>query len=245
MKITFVVIVLSILIIGISFGFVDSSMSNLVFGQSGNSLGQKGEGNKASQSETSSQETNQNSMCVSGESTSQSCNNLSGQNIGSAQVGKEGPEGPAGPQGPQGERGPQGIPGSNGERGPAGPQGTKGDTGSAGPMGNQGPQGPQGAIGSIGPEGPAGPNQIDDSNLYIVNNETEIPFNMNPVLVTVECDPGDIVLEHGYLAGFDSSFRMLGETPLEEGFEGWAFYLRNEADFSFDFEAIITCFDNP
>ena len=46
---------------------------------------------------SSSQSTNQNSMCVSGESTSLSCNNLSAENIGSGQQGKPGLENPAGP----------------------------------------------------------------------------------------------------------------------------------------------------
>ena len=36
-------------------------------------------------------------MCVSGESTSLSCNNLSAENIGSGQQGKPGLENPAGP----------------------------------------------------------------------------------------------------------------------------------------------------
>ena len=59
-------------------------------------------------------------MCVSGESTSLSCNNLSNQRIGVGQQGEVGPPGPEGPQGP---------PGATGERGPQGLQGEKGDTG--------------------------------------------------------------------------------------------------------------------
>jgi hypothetical protein len=97
-------------------------------------LDQDGVDNEASQSEYSSQETNQNSICVSGESTSLSCNNLSNQRIGIGQQGEVGPPGPEGPQGPPGEtgergpEGPQGPPGETGERGPEGPQGEKGDT---------------------------------------------------------------------------------------------------------------------
>jgi hypothetical protein len=79
-KISFVFIVISILLIGISFSLVDSSKVDLVLGQSDNALGQDGDGNEASQSESSSQSANQNSMCVSGDSTSLSCNNLSAEN---------------------------------------------------------------------------------------------------------------------------------------------------------------------
>lgn len=47
-----------------------------------NVIGQFGDDNKASQSESSSQKTNQNSMCVSGESNSLGCNSLSSQHQG-------------------------------------------------------------------------------------------------------------------------------------------------------------------
>ena len=48
----------------------------------GNALAQGGDGdNEASQREEKSQLTNQKAMCVSGESTSLSCNNLSSENI--------------------------------------------------------------------------------------------------------------------------------------------------------------------
>jgi hypothetical protein len=104
-------------------------------------IGQDGEGNEASQSENSSQENNQNSMCVSGEITSLSCNNLSSETIGASVPGEQGPQGP---------------PGATGETGPAGPQGEKGDTGATGPMGPEGEEGPQGSIGPIGPIGPQG-----------------------------------------------------------------------------------------
>lgn len=62
--------------------FISGGFSNIdfVFAQ-GNSLGQDGEGdNESFQSESSSQESNQNNMCVSGENTSLSCNNLSSEN---------------------------------------------------------------------------------------------------------------------------------------------------------------------
>ena len=58
---------------------VGYSKVGIVFAQSSNSLVQDGDGNEASQSKSSSQSTNQNSMCVSGESTSLSCNNPSSE----------------------------------------------------------------------------------------------------------------------------------------------------------------------
>jgi len=143
--------ILSILGMALAMFSIDFTKFEVVYSQSGNSLGQDGDGdNEASQSESSSQYSNQNSMCVSGESNSLSCNNLSSESIGASVPGEQGPEGPPGPQG---ERGP---PGTTGERGPEGPQGDKGDTGATGPMGNPGPQGPSGAIGPQGPEGPQG-----------------------------------------------------------------------------------------
>jgi hypothetical protein len=103
-------------------------------GNNNNVIGQDGEGNEASQSDETSQSTNQDSMCVSGDSTTSSCNNLSSEFAG---VGIPGPQGE---QGPPGEQGPRGSTGPQGEEGARGPQGVPG---------GQGPQGPQ------GPTGPA------------------------------------------------------------------------------------------
>ncbi|WP_148686269.1 hypothetical protein [Candidatus Nitrosocosmicus hydrocola] len=61
-----------------------------IFAQSSNTLGQEGDGNEASQSESSSQSTNQNSMCVSGESTSLSCNDFSYQRTGDFDPNQQG-----------------------------------------------------------------------------------------------------------------------------------------------------------
>ena len=58
---------------------MDFSEVDLVFAQSSNSLAQEGDDNEASESEEKSQDSNQNSMCVSGESVSLSCNNLSSE----------------------------------------------------------------------------------------------------------------------------------------------------------------------
>jgi len=70
---------LSILAMTIAMLFIDFKFDTL-FAQSGNTLGQDGEGdNEASQIESSSQETDQNSMCVSGDTTELGCNNLSSE----------------------------------------------------------------------------------------------------------------------------------------------------------------------
>lgn len=77
---------------------VSLSGMEFVFAQSGNSIGLQGDGNEVSQSDENPQGSSQNSMCVSGESVSLSCNDLSGQNIGSAEGSSTGPVGPQGPQ---------------------------------------------------------------------------------------------------------------------------------------------------
>ena len=102
-------------------------------GNNNNVIGQNGDENEASQSEETSQETNQNSMCVSGESTSLSCNNLSSELAGVGVPGPQGEQGPPGEQGPRGSTGPQGV------EGPRGPQGVPGGQGPQGPPGPTGP----------------------------------------------------------------------------------------------------------
>ena len=62
-----------------------------------NVIGQEEDGNEPSQNEETSQETNQNNMCVSGESTSLSCNNLSSESIGVSDAGGQGPQDPPEP----------------------------------------------------------------------------------------------------------------------------------------------------
>lgn len=77
------------MLVGMLFAQSDDDGDNYVIGQSS-------EGNKPSQSESSSQDTNQNTTCVSGESTSLCCNNLSGQSVGSGSQGERGPTGAQG-----------------------------------------------------------------------------------------------------------------------------------------------------
>jgi hypothetical protein len=70
---------LSILAMTIAMFSVDFSKIDFVSAQNGNTLGQEGDGNEASQSDETSQETSQNSMCVSGDTTELGCNNLSSE----------------------------------------------------------------------------------------------------------------------------------------------------------------------
>lgn len=101
------IVLFSIMISTLVIMMIPASMNSfdMVYAQgSNNAIGQEGEGNEAFQSEENTQEADKNSMCVSGEITSLSCNNLSSENIGGT-VG----EGPQGEQGPQGETGPPGA----------------------------------------------------------------------------------------------------------------------------------------
>ncbi|WP_222424811.1 hypothetical protein [Candidatus Nitrosocosmicus arcticus] len=91
-KIGFYVTILLVMLIIVAFVPMDFSKIDSAFGQSGNTLGQEGVGNEASQSNSSSQYTNQKSMCVSGDSTSLSCNNLSSENTdGQSRDDEQGP----------------------------------------------------------------------------------------------------------------------------------------------------------
>lgn len=95
MKFEFKILLIAAILILTSFILSDN---RLIHAQSGNTIGQEGDGNEVSQSIESIQSSNQNSLCVSGESTSLSCNNLSGQRNGLGQRGEEGTQGPSGPQ---------------------------------------------------------------------------------------------------------------------------------------------------
>lgn len=101
---------LSIVVMAIAMFSIDSSCLNIVLAQSGNNLGLDGDDdNDTSQPETSSQEANHHSMCVSGDITSLSCNNLSSESIGDYALGPKGPTGEKGDRGPQGPAGPQSL----------------------------------------------------------------------------------------------------------------------------------------
>lgn len=253
--------IMSILAMAIAMFSIDFSKLDFVSAQNGNTLGQDGDGNEASQSESSSQETNQDSMCVSGESTSLSCNNLSSESIGASVPGEEGPQGPPGPQG---EPGPEGPPGPTGETGPAGPQGEKGDTGATGPMGLPGETGAQGPIGPIGPEGPqgetgetgpqgatgatgpqgiqgpAGPQSLfGKTYILTIGSGTSSSFN-----TVVACNPGDTVISGDIrlILNAGASLHIHSSQPVNS-FQ-WAYEIITTGG-TFIATMKTTCFDNP
>jgi len=219
-----------------SFTFAQSN------GDNDNVIGQDGDGNDASQSDESSQESSQGTQCVSGDDNLASCNNLSSNSIGLGKQGERGPPGPAGPEGPQGETGlpgpkgdkgdtgdtgpmgPEGPPGPQGLQGEPGPQGPPGETGMQGPEGDTGPQGPIGMTGPEGPPGPAGPEgppgPAFEPRMYIVQSEIETnPDGSNFVIIEVSCEPGDMLTGGSSRAdGFSPAFRLVADNviPIDE-----------------------------
>ncbi len=183
-------------------------------------------------------------MCVSGESTSLSCNNLSSELSGT------------GIPGPQGDQGPQGPPGATGERGPPGQQGEKGDTGAAGPMGSEGPQGPMGAIGPQGPEGPqgdtgatgaqgpAGPQSVA-GKIYQVNG---IPIQgIGGQESRATCDEGDTIISGYYTASNSQAGKALRVINEQITGDQYRVFVAGElvAEDTVFVQAFARCFDNP
>jgi hypothetical protein len=95
-KISKVFVVLCSLITSVFVISMELSPVEQIFAQdkNNNAISQKGEGNDASQSSVESQETDQNSQCVSGDSNFFSCNNESSKNIGIDEQGTQGIESP-------------------------------------------------------------------------------------------------------------------------------------------------------
>lgn len=245
MKIKLFMTIMPVVLLAIALMPLNFANLNLVFAQSGNSLGQAGDGNEASQSESSSQDTNQNSMCVSGESTSLSCNNLSSESIGASVPGEQGPVGSQGPPGPQGEPGPQGPLGLTGDTGPAGSQGEKGDTGATGPIGPEGAQGPQGAVGPIGPQGPAGPQTLAGKT-YTLHSQTvnggSFPQNL---VISLDCNPGDTALSVAGQYFMNSGTALSYNEDVEGGSGTLVIGSTSSAPNAVSAVLILNCFDNP
>jgi hypothetical protein len=129
-----------------------------------------------------------------------------------------------------------------GIQGPQGPQGPPGPTGATGPQGIQGLQ---------GIPGPAGITQLNSSNVYqVISNVTEIR-NDTGRTVTVLCDPGDIVINGGYIIDasdvFDSIINVLRNQPFgalgAEPNNGWQVFLVSGT--TVKLTVIADCFDNP
>ena len=130
--------------------------------------------------------------------------------------------------------------------------------------GIQGPQGPPGPTGATGPQGiqglqgipgPAGITQLNSSNVYqVISNVTEIPNNTGRT-VTVLCDPGDIVINGGYIIQvsdpFGSNINVLRDQPFgalgAEPNNGWQVLLvySNATGTTAELTVIANCFDNP
>ena len=126
------------------------------------------------------------------------------------------------------------------------PKGETGATGSTGPQGLQGLQGPQGNTGATGQQGatgPAGLSVITGDDLYILFENHTIPVNMNPGIVSLECNTGDTAYDHGYELDSEPNFRMIGDIPI--GTNGWQYKIWNEGDFTFKLTIFLVCFDNP
>jgi hypothetical protein len=145
----------------------------------------------------------------------------------------QGPPGPPGPQGIQGPRGEQGI---QGIQGPIGPNGINGVNG---------------AQGTQGPTGPPGITQLNDTNTYLVNNDTFAASSPYPIGEAV-CDTGDYVINGGYLltgsGGPTSDITVHRDRPITDPLvgSGWEVLLI-PADPTDLVRYIVSaiCFDNP
>ncbi len=199
-----------------------SSPSLHAFGKPSNVVGQGGENtdNESIQKQKSSQDTDQNNQCVSGDSTVFSCNSSSSENMGNAGPGQQGPPGPPGPPGP------------------------KGDTGAQGPEGPVGPQGIQGPIGPQGIQGPPGITTLVGSTYVVVGPaKTSGPGADASETSQADCNPGDTVLSGGYSIDPTSGgggFRGVHTLPV--GTTGWTTTVLGPAQ---TVQTFAVCFNNP
>jgi len=143
--------------------------------------------------------------------------------------------------------GAQGPPGAQGIQGPPGEQGIQGIQG---PIGPNGTNGVNGAQGTQGPAGPPGITQLNDTNTYLVNNETFAASSPYPVGEAV-CDTGDYVINGGYLltgsGGPTSDITVNRDRPITDPLgSGWQVFL-SPADQTDLVRYIVSaiCFDNP
>lgn len=222
---------------------------DLVHNSNNSVISQDGDGNEASQSDETSQETGQSSMCVSGESTSLSCNNLSSELTGvgipgtqgeQGEQGPQGPIGPIGPEGPQGETGATGATGpqgETGETGPQGPPGVNGTDGEQGPQGEQGIQGATGPMGNTGPQGPPGPSI--PTSVYTATGTNQIENGNGAALAF--CETGDIVLGGGFETRAEGNIQSLQSRQGGDG--SWSVAISYEDDPDGFIDAYARCLD--
>jgi hypothetical protein len=131
-------------------------------------------------------------------------------------------------------------------------------TGTQGPAGPAGPAGPQGIQGIQGPIGPAGINELNHSNLYIVEGNTvSINGTEKQATSSAVCDEGDKAIGGNYV-----QTAIVGVPPeasfiaVQQGISGdeddsllWA-YTTSMINIGvlggqFDFFVEAVCFDNP
>ncbi|MDF0681608.1 MAG: hypothetical protein P0116_11655 [Candidatus Nitrosocosmicus sp.] len=203
---------------------VDNSNNNVI--------GQDGVGNEASQSDETNLSTNQNSMCVSGDSTSLSCNNLSSELTGVGIPGPQGEQGIQGEEGPQGPKGDQGIQGATGPQGAEGPKGDQGAPGGTGPQGEQGPPGPQSVGGQI----------------YMVTGPVDTATGLGSAFSRATCGSGDTLVSGGIDADTptDSDAPLtLVESSGNLGLNQWLAQASTTQGNEVTVKAFAYCFDNP
>lgn len=105
--------------------------------------------------------------------------------------------GAVGPPGPAGRRGPQGAKGVDGATGPPGPPGPKGADGATGLPGPPGKSGFQGAM--------------------IRSATTEVPVGSGSLIITVDCQPGEVAVGGGYAWAIGPLTIPYGSYPLFNG----------------------------
>ena len=145
--------------------------------------------------------------------------------------------------------------GTQGPPGPAGPPGLNGTPGPTGPQGIQGPPGKDGIDGVNGTNGLPGPSGItqliNGTNVYLVEvSEPKDEASDTSLILDAECDPGDFVINGGYVAtGTDNilSLNLKSEPIKNPAGGGWAAaqYVANSDVNSVRLTVSAYCFDNP
>ena len=146
------------------------------------------------------------------------------------------------------QTGTQGPPGPPGPPGPQGPPGSTGAPGATGPEGPQGEQGIQGLIGPNGVQGPPGITELNDTNTYLVTNETSTS-NIDGNIGQAICDTDDFVVNGGFF------IRVLNGITIQDIVEnlnrpildplgfGWEVRIEPTANGSVEYPVYAICFE--
>ena len=110
----------------------------------------------------------------------------------------------------------------------------------------------------MGPQGPSSITQLNATNVYEVTNSSTSEPGSTFVSSGAFCDPGDRVLNGGYVIGFNSTIAendtitTIIDTPITPTFfptstaSGWGVYLIFHDESSrITVNVIAACFDNP